>query len=72
MDRSAIISVVKHLLKNKVLQSFKTSETICLAIQRYSTEDLISLLFMNLAFVVKGKITVAALSCFEALGSILI
>jgi len=38
--------------------------------QQHSPEDLTSLLFMNLAFVIKVKITVAALSSFEALGSV--
>jgi hypothetical protein len=38
--------------------------------RQHSPEDLMSLLFMNLAFVIKVKITVAALSSFEALGSV--
>jgi len=52
------------------LEASNTSGTSCPATQQHSPEDLTSLLFMNLAFVIKVKITVAALSSFEALGSV--
>jgi hypothetical protein len=69
MDHSAIISNVKHLLKTRCFSPSKHRKQVA---QQHSDspEDLISLHFMNLAFVIKVKNTVAALSSFEALGSV--